>query len=185
MPQGIRLPEIVAVCDDESVLGVHFYVMRYLDGHVVTQRAATRARDARRAAPRSASTSSTHSPRSTPPTSRHRRSRRSHAPAATSSGRCSRFTQLWELNRTREIPAVDEVGRQLAAALPEPLPATVVHGDYRLGNMMVAPDDPSVIAAVLDWEMGAIGDPRADLGYLVATYTEPGRRARARSAAHR
>jgi len=45
-----------------------------------------------------------------------------------------------------------------------------VHGDYRLGNMMVA---GGKIVAVLDWEMGAIGDPRADLGYLLATYTEP------------
>ncbi len=39
---------------------------------------------------------------------------------------------------------------------------------------MVAPDDPSRIVAVLDWEMGAIGDPRADVGYLLATYSEPG-----------
>jgi aminoglycoside phosphotransferase (APT) family kinase protein len=85
-----------------------------------------------------------------------------------------RFSQLWEINRTRPIPAVDEVAAWLAEHLPEPLEPTVVHGDFRLGNMMLAPDDPTRIAAVLDWEMGAIGDPRADLGYLVATYTEPG-----------
>ena len=59
-------------------------------------------------------------------------------------------------------------------ALPEPLPDTVVHGDYRLGNLMVERDRPDRVQAVLDWEMGAIGDPRADLGYLLATYTEPG-----------
>ena len=50
----------------------------------------------------------------------------------------------------------------------------VVHGDYRLGNLMVGPDRPDEVVAVLDWEMGAIGDPRADLGYLLATYAEPG-----------
>jgi aminoglycoside phosphotransferase (APT) family kinase protein len=50
----------------------------------------------------------------------------------------------------------------------------VVHGDYRLGNLMVEPDRPERVRAVLDWEMGAIGDPRADLGYLLATYAEPG-----------
>jgi aminoglycoside phosphotransferase (APT) family kinase protein len=83
-----------------------------------------------------------------------------------------RFMQLWPLNATRELP-VPEVGDRLGATLPEPLPLAVVHGDYRLGNMMVAPGG-SGIAAVLDWEMGAIGDPRADLGYLVATYSEPG-----------
>jgi aminoglycoside phosphotransferase (APT) family kinase protein len=58
--------------------------------------------------------------------------------------------------------------------VPEQLPATVVHGDYRLGNMIVTSDNPQRIAAVLDWEMGTIGDPRADVGYLVATYSEPG-----------
>src|SRR5262249_5122423 len=54
------------------------------------------------------------------------------------------------------------------------LASTVVHGDYRLGNTMVAAEAPARILAVLDWEMGAIGDPRADVGYLLATYTEPG-----------
>jgi aminoglycoside phosphotransferase (APT) family kinase protein len=58
--------------------------------------------------------------------------------------------------------------------MPEPLPLVVVHGDYRLGNAMVAPGDPTRILAVLDWEMGAVGDPRADVGYLLATYSEPG-----------
>jgi aminoglycoside phosphotransferase (APT) family kinase protein len=85
-----------------------------------------------------------------------------------------RFTQLWEINKTRELPHVDEVARLLADRLPEPLPETVVHGDYRLGNMIVGDERPDCIVAVLDWEMGAIGDPRADLGYLVATYSEPG-----------
>ena len=83
-----------------------------------------------------------------------------------------RFSQLWEIHRTREIQTVDEVGAWLADNLPDPLPATVVHGDYRLGNMMVDSADPRRIVAVLDWEMGAIGDPRADVGYLLATYAE-------------
>ena len=49
-----------------------------------------------------------------------------------------RFTQLWEINKTREIPTVERVGELLARNLPEPLPPTVVHGDFRLGNTMVA-----------------------------------------------
>jgi aminoglycoside phosphotransferase (APT) family kinase protein len=84
-----------------------------------------------------------------------------------------RFAQLWEINQTREIAAVDEVAGFLTQNVPDALAPTVVHGDYRLGNMMVAPDDPTRIVAVLDWEMGAIGDPRADVGYLLATYSEP------------
>jgi aminoglycoside phosphotransferase (APT) family kinase protein len=173
VPQGIRLPEIVAVCDDESILGVHFYVMRFLEGHVVTNElpAGLETPAARRrlgldlvdtlAEIHAADVS------------------RPELAAFARSGsylerQVQRFTQLWEINRTRELPVVVEVGSELADRLPDPLPATVVHGDYRLGNMMLRPDDPSVISAVLDWEMGAIGDPRADLGYLVATYTEPG-----------
>jgi aminoglycoside phosphotransferase (APT) family kinase protein len=85
-----------------------------------------------------------------------------------------RFGQLWGINKTRDVPAVDEVGEWLAGNLPESLPETVVHGDFRLGNTMVSTSDPSRILAVLDWEMGAIGDPRADVGYLLATYSEPG-----------
>ena len=85
-----------------------------------------------------------------------------------------RFTQLWSVNATRELSGVVDVGRRLADELPEPLAATVVHGDYRLGNLMLERDRPDRVEAVLDWEMGAIGDPRADLGYLLATYAEPG-----------
>ena len=84
-----------------------------------------------------------------------------------------RFSQLWEINQTRDLPDVESVGRWLADTMPEPLPLAVVHGDYRLGNAIVATDEPR-IAAVLDWEMGAVGDPRADVGYLLATYSEPG-----------
>ncbi|HEY6962020.1 MAG TPA: phosphotransferase family protein [Gaiellaceae bacterium] len=165
-----RLAEIVAVCDDEAVLGVPFYVMRFLDGHVITQEL--------------------------PPGLEHEQARRAlgmdlvdtlveiHAaqgpsldpfrrPGSYLERQVRRFTQLWEINKTREIGAVEEVARALAERLPDPQPETVVHGDYRLGNMMVARDEPTRIVAVLDWEMGAIGDPRADVGYLLATYSEP------------
>jgi aminoglycoside phosphotransferase (APT) family kinase protein len=173
VPQGIRLPEILAVCDDDTVLGVDFYVMRYLEGNVVTTALppGLEAPEARRrlAFDLVDTLAEIHAADvSTPALAAFAR------PGSYLERQVTRFTQLWEINRTRPIPAVDQVGRELAAALPAPLPSTVVHGDYRLGNMMVSPGDPSVIAAVLDWEMGAIGDPRADLGYLVATYTEPG-----------
>src|SRR4029078_6543730 len=73
--------------------------------------------------------------------------------------------------RPRDAPARVDAGEWLAANLPEAAPLAVVHGDYRLGNMMV--DGPRIVA-VLDWEMGAIGDPRADVGYLLAPSSEPG-----------
>ena len=172
-PHGIRLPPILAVCEDEDVTGVPFYVMRFLDGHVITD--------------------------ALPPGLEEPEARRRlgtelvdtlveiHAadvgdpglaafsrPGSYLERQVRRFSQLWEINRTREIAAVDEVGRRLAEGLPHPLPDSVVHGDYRLGNLMVERTDPGRVQAVLDWEMGAIGDPRADLGYLLATYAEPG-----------
>src|SRR5207248_2374151 len=85
-----------------------------------------------------------------------------------------RFNGLWELNKTREIPAVERVGGWLAENMPSSGPATIVHGDYRLGNTIFAPRAPARLAAVLDWEMATIGDPLADLGYLCMMWTEAG-----------
>ena len=172
-PHGIRLPPILAVCEDDSVLGVPFYLMRFLDGYVVTSELP---------------------PGLEEPSARRRLGEELvaalveiHAadvddPALAAFARrgsylerqVRRFTQLWDVNATRELPTVVAVGQRLAELLPEPLPTTVVPGDYRLGNLMVGPDRPDEVVAVLDWEMGAIGDPRADLGYLLATYAEPG-----------
>jgi aminoglycoside phosphotransferase (APT) family kinase protein len=84
-----------------------------------------------------------------------------------------RFSGLWEHNKTRELPIVAEVGDWLAANLPESPPATIVHGDYRLGNTMVADDPPARLVAVFDWELATIGDPLADLGYLTVTWVAP------------
>jgi aminoglycoside phosphotransferase (APT) family kinase protein len=83
-----------------------------------------------------------------------------------------RFGGLWEHNRTRDLPAVERVGRWLADHLPESGPATLVHGDYRLGNTMYGEDSPARLTAVLDWELATVGDPLADLGYLCALWAE-------------
>jgi aminoglycoside phosphotransferase (APT) family kinase protein len=83
-----------------------------------------------------------------------------------------RFGGLWGLNKTREIPAVERVGGWLAENMPESGEATIVHGDFRLGNTIFAAGAPARLAAVLDWEMATIGDPLADLGYLCMMWTE-------------
>ena len=84
---------------------------------------------------------------------------------------------------------MERVGAWLAENLPESGPATIVHGDYRLGNTMFAAEAPARLEAVLDWEMATIGDPLADLGYLCMFWTEAGdpdgRAARARWARSR
>ena len=168
-----RLPTIVAVCEDESLLGVPFYVMTYLDGFVPTEELppGLETEPARRALGDDlvdALVEIHAADVSTPGLAAFSR------PGSYNERQVRRFTQLWEVNKTRELPRVPEVGAWLADTIPEPLQPTVVHGDFRLGNTMVARDDPTHILAVLDWEMGAIGDPRADVGYLLATYSEPG-----------
>ena len=170
-----RLPEILVVCEDESVLGVPFYVMRYLDGHVLTTALppGLEPEEARFALGLDLADTlvEIHA------ADVHRPGLAAFVrPGSYLERQVRRFTELWTINATRELPAVDEVARRLAHTVPGPLPPTVVHGDYRLGNMMVDRDDPTRIVAVLDWEMGAIGDPRADVGYLVAMYSEPGGR---------
>jgi aminoglycoside phosphotransferase (APT) family kinase protein len=173
-PLGIRVPNIRAVCEDASLLGVPFYVMDYVDGHVVTN-VLPAPLDADLAARRRLADDLVD-------TLLEIHAADVSAPALAAFARpgnynerqVRRFAQLWEINRTREVPAVVDVGGWLAAHVPEQLPATVVHGDYRLGNMIVAREQPERISAVLDWEMGTIGDPRADVGYLLATYSEPG-----------
>lgn len=172
-PHGIRLPSIVAICEDESVLGVPFYVMRYLAGHVVSDTLPPGLEDeaARRRLGEELVDAlvAIHAADVSDPALAAFARRGSYLER-----QVRRFTQLWELNATRAVPAVVEVGQRLADELPEPLPETVVHGDYRLGNLMLERDRPDRVLAVLDWEMGAIGDPRADLGYMLSTYAEPG-----------
>ena len=168
-----RLPTIVAVCEDESLLGVPFYVMDYLDGFVPTDALPPGLEDEERRKALGSDLVDTlveiHAADvATPGLAGFAR------PGSYNERQVRRFAQLWDVNKTRELARVPEVGTWLADNVPEALSPTVVHGDFRLGNTMVALDDPTRIVAVLDWEMGAIGDPRADVGYLLATYSEPG-----------
>jgi aminoglycoside phosphotransferase (APT) family kinase protein len=167
-----RLPTILAVCEDEGVLGVPFYVMTHLDGFVPTEELppGLESESARRALGDDlvdALVEIHAADVATPGLASFIR------PGSYNERQVRRFSQLWEINKTRELPRVDEVGSWLEGHIPEPLAPTVVHGDFRLGNTMVGLEDPTRILAVLDWEMGAIGDPRADVGYLLATYSEP------------
>jgi aminoglycoside phosphotransferase (APT) family kinase protein len=78
-----------------------------------------------------------------------------------------RWGEQWDRSRSRELPAIDELARRLRAALPTSPPPTIVHGDYRLDNTMLAAGDPGKIIAVLDWEMATLGDPLSDLGLFL------------------
>jgi aminoglycoside phosphotransferase (APT) family kinase protein len=77
-----------------------------------------------------------------------------------------------EKGRTRELPTLDDVHARLLADVPEQGPATIVHGDYRLDNVVL--DADGEVAAVLDWELCTLGDPLADVGLLAVYWSDPG-----------
>jgi len=83
-----------------------------------------------------------------------------------------RWAGQWEKSKTRELAAIDRVHERLLARIPEQGPATIVHGDYRLDNMILT--DAGEVAAVVDWELCTLGDPLADVGTLVAYWPERG-----------
>ena len=165
-PTDVRVPAVLATCDDESLLGVPFYVMERVEGVVLNatlpdgmhpQRIGEELIDAL-VEVHAADWQAAGLEGFGKPTGYLERQLR-------------RFTGLWEHNATREIAALDDVTRWLGEHIPESGPATVVHGDYRLGNVMFTGDR---LSAIFDWELATIGDPLADIGYLLATYAEPG-----------
>ena len=85
-----------------------------------------------------------------------------------------RWAQQWERSQTGPLPEIDVLAARLRAALPESPPPTIVHGDFRLGNLALDPHDPGRVVAVFDWEMATLGDPLADLGYTLIYWADPG-----------
>ena len=82
-----------------------------------------------------------------------------------------RWYGQFQQSKTRELPAVDRVHDVLKARIPKQVGTSVVHGDYRLGNCITDPARGKIVA-VLDWEICTLGDPLADLGYVLATWTQ-------------
>jgi aminoglycoside phosphotransferase (APT) family kinase protein len=81
-----------------------------------------------------------------------------------------RWYGQWEKSKTRELAAIDRVHERLSARIPAQEGASIVHGDYRLDNMILS--DSGEVAAVVDWELCTLGDPLADLGTLMAYWPE-------------
>lgn len=171
-PTAARVPHVLAVGDDPALIGAPFYLMERVAGDVVTS-----------AVPPALDT----------PAQRRRIGEElvdalveihavdwracglegfSNHPEGYLKRQLRRFLGLWEHNRTREIAAVERVGAWLAEHLPPSPPPTIVHGDYRLGNVMLAAQPPARVVSVFDWEMATLGDPLADVGYLCALWVE-------------
>jgi aminoglycoside phosphotransferase (APT) family kinase protein len=86
----------------------------------------------------------------------------------------ARWSKQWDASRLDGMEALDALAAELTRQLPETQRHTVVHGDYRLDNTVLDPDDVGRVAAVLDWEMSTLGDPLADLGWLLYFWLDPG-----------
>jgi aminoglycoside phosphotransferase (APT) family kinase protein len=171
-PTPVPVPRALAYCPDPAVIGAPFYVMSYVAGIVLNDtETATTALDepARHASGESLVDALV----------------ALHAVDVDAVGlgdlarrdelvrrQLKRWHAQFEASRTRDIPAVDRVHALLAERVPEQRESTIVHGDFRLGNCII--DERGTIQAILDWEICTLGDPRADLGYVLATWAQPG-----------
>jgi aminoglycoside phosphotransferase (APT) family kinase protein len=168
----VPVPPVVGLSPDDSVNGAPFYVMRFVDGLVLRnpEVAASVTEPVRRAAAESLVDTLV--------------ALHDLVPEEVGLGDLSRqdgyverllrrWRGQWDKSRTRELPLVEEVAERLARNVPPQGRTSIVHGDYRLDNAIVAPDD-GAIRAILDWELCTLGDPLADVGMLLMYWTEPG-----------
>jgi len=172
---GFPAPRALALCDDETVTGAPFLVMEYVDGRIV----ATSAEAATLTATERAAVSGT-----LVSTIANLHAVDIDAAGLADLGRpggylprqLARWAKQWELTRTRDLPSMDALRDALASrleALPADLPWSLVHGDYRLDNVILDPAGATV-RAVLDWEMSTLGDPLSDLALTLVYWTEAG-----------
>ncbi|NND74735.1 MAG: phosphotransferase family protein [Ilumatobacter sp.] len=168
----VPVPPALGLCTDETVTGAPFYVMGFVDGVVLdsSEQAAGMSVEVRRAA------------------GEHLIDVLAdlHAVDIDEVGlgdlarrdgyverQVKRWTTQWEKSKTRELPAIDEVAVRLAQRIPTQVGVSIAHGDYRFGNCLVDTTTGRV-NAVLDWELGTLGDPLADVGYLGVYWADPG-----------
>lgn len=176
-PTPVPVPEPLALCDDESVTGAPFYLMSCVEGRII--RAIDDAADLDTQA------------RATVSQAMMDVLAELHAvdPDAVGlagfgrpEGFMDRQVRRWgtqlDNSRSRDIPGIERLLEQLARSVPASGPGAIVHGDYRLDNLLVAgPQEPDAlrVRAVLDWEMATLGDPLADVGLLLAYWDVVGR----------
>jgi aminoglycoside phosphotransferase (APT) family kinase protein len=169
------VPRPWLLCGDDSVIGVPFLVMDFIEGTVIADRAGA-------------------DRLSTDQADRVCRLlvdslARLHAVDAVACGlggfgkpegylarQVRRWGEQWQLSKTRELASMDVMARWLGenvATLAPDLPWSIVHGDFRVDNMIVA-TDASEVRAVVDWEMSTLGDPIADLAVTLVYWAEAG-----------
>ena len=170
---GYSAPAAVALCEDETVNGSPFLVMEFVDGRIIAT-----ADDAHRLSSVEAAAVSAALVDALADLHRVDVAAAGLADLGRPEGylprQLARWTKQWELTKTRDLPAMDALQSRLAdllEPLPLDLPWALVHGDYRLDNVILAPESTRV-RAVLDWEMSTLGDPLADLALTLVYWTE-------------
>ncbi len=173
-PSPVPVPPLIGLCTDSGVNGEPFYVMGYVDGHVLRDAKIAQALYTpvqRRAIGFSlvGTLADLHAVDVDGAGLGH---------LGDGGGYVPRQLQRWygefkasTAETGRSVPAVDSVHDRLLTTAPVQQATTIVHGDYRLDNVLL--DDEGAVAAVLDWEMCTLGDPLADLGLLLVHWPQP------------
>jgi aminoglycoside phosphotransferase (APT) family kinase protein len=165
----------VAFCDDPDVIGAPFYVMEHVDGLVLRTReqaAQITPDQAGQVSERLAEMLAAIHGLDTERAGLSDFGR----PAGYLRRQLSRWQRQWELSVTREVPGYDDLVARLEAGLPAEGAAegTLVHGDFRVDNVLIDAAARPRIAAVVDWEMSTLGDPLADLALTLVYWADPG-----------
>ncbi|HEX2849930.1 MAG TPA: phosphotransferase family protein [Acidimicrobiales bacterium] len=162
----VPVPEVLAFCDDPSVIGAPFYVMRRLHGlvpHDPSVLAHLTRDEARAVSERFVDVLKAIHEVDVDAVGLGGAAKRS----GYLERQVARWTDQWHRAKESDSPVIDELSERLTSSIPVSGPATIVHGDYRLGNVMVSPGPPYDLIGVFDWEMATLGDPLADVGYTL------------------
>ncbi len=169
----VPVAPVVGLCEDESVNGAPFYVMEFVRGPVLRGVSEAEAAfpdegDRREIGMRVADTLAAIHGVDPDAVGLGDLGRKEDYVAR----QLRRWYGQWEKSKTRELAAIDRVHERLSARIPAQVGASIVHGDYRLDNMILS--DSGEVAAVVDWELCTLGDPLADVGTLMAYWPERG-----------
>ncbi len=168
--QGFPVAEPILYCADEAIVGTAFFVMAHVEGRVFWEPEMPRSNPGERAAVYDAMNATLARLHSYDPS----------AIGLADYGRgenyvarqIERWSKQYRASETEKIEDMERLMEWLPAHLPPPQPPRLVHGDYRLDNMIIAPDSPKVLA-VLDWELSTLGDPLADFSYHLMQWHMP------------
>ncbi|WNI19016.1 phosphotransferase family protein [Actinacidiphila sp. ITFR-21] len=168
---GVPVARTVALCEDPAVLGVPFSVVAHVDGTVIRTREDLARLSPEQAAQRAYGLVDAMAALHAVPY-RDVGLGGFGRPAGYLGRQVRRWHDQWHRVATRELPDIRRLHAALAADVPAESGASVVHGDVRIDNAILAPEDPGRVRALVDWEMAALGDPLADLG-LHLVYRDP------------